>query len=310
MTADFLKNVVAAAAETGADHTKTVAGGGGEGGDYTPPAEGRARARFVGYVETGKHTRSFKGQPKTKQELRLFFELSGPKHPPREVDGKKYPHIIEVEESLSLHEKANWPKLFAKLNYSGKAKHPVELLGSAYLVTVTHRKWAKAGEDKSDPTKWTGVDPKLRGNDGSYNIDPPSFEDPETGETRAVKVDPAITPLRAFLWNNPSKEQWDSIFIEGEWPERKDKDGKVTKKAASKNVLQLRCRAADNFGGSPLDEMLKANGISLDLPSLSDPDMDADYDEQSAPPAAAAKDPLAGAAKATGFDDLDDDIPF
>lgn len=305
---DFLASVQAAAAETGKDHTKTAAGGEG-GGDYTPPPMGKARARFIGYVETGKHTTTWQGKPKTKNEVRCYFELSGPKYPPREIDGKQYPHIVVIEENLTFNEKGNWPKVFAKLNYGKSATHPVQLLGNAYLVTVNHKKWAKKGEDKTKPETWTGVDVTLRGNDGAYNIEPPQFEDPETGETKSVAVAPAITPLMAFIWDNPSKAMWDSIYIPGEYPERKDKEGNVVKPAAPKNTIQLRIRAADNFKGSPVDELLKANGVVLDLAMPEE--------EPDGGPTAQAEekpDPLAGAAKKSakgkGFDELEDDIPF
>jgi hypothetical protein len=48
-----------------------------------------------------------------------------------------------------------------------------------------------------------------------------------------------------FLWDYPSKEAWDSLFIEGTWD-----DGK------SKNMLQELCMSATNFDGSPLQQML------------------------------------------------------
>jgi hypothetical protein len=156
-----------------------------------------------------------------------------------------------------------------------------------------------------------GLDVLLRSADGSYSIEPPQFEDPETGEVRSVQVAPPKSPIMGFIWNDPDMEQWESIFIDGEYPERKDKEGNVTKAASSKNVIQLRIRAADNFKGSPIDELLQSKGIALDLPGVSDPDEGPEEEEGPAP--TPQRDPLAGAAKSSpGRDILDDmdDTPF
>ncbi len=308
MSIDF-KALAAKAKETGADHTKVQTGGGS--GDYTPPAEGMVRLRFIGYVEMGKHESEFKGVKKQSARVRLYFEASGPKHQPKDIEGKLYPHIIVVEESLSFNDKANWPKLFAKLNYAKSATHPVELLGGAYLANIRHKKWARAGEDKNKPETWTGVDVTLRGEDGAYTLRGPTLIqiDDETGEeyTKQVPVAEALTPLKAFLWENPDMDQWQSLFIEGEYPERKDKDGNVVKAASSKNVIQAKIMQAVNYKGSPLNHLLAANGKELDLGNVQDPDQPDDDG-----PAPAPKDPLAGVSKApkTSVVDLDDDIPF
>ena len=92
---------IAAAKEKGPDMTKAVEGG----GEYTPPAAGVTQLRFVAYIEVGKHERTIKGQKKVENRVFLGFELSGPKHPPRE-DGT--PHVIFVERSLSLNVKAHF----------------------------------------------------------------------------------------------------------------------------------------------------------------------------------------------------------
>lgn len=300
------------AAATGTDHTKMNQGGGG--GDYTPPAAGPVLLRFVGYVELGEREDEFQGKKKTKRPVILTFECFGKNYPPREgQNGEKWPITIEMEENLSFSDRSNWPKLFAKLNYAGTATHPVQLLGEAFRATIYHKKWPRKGEDRSKPETWTGVDAVLRNpQDGSYSFSAPQREvyDEETGEVTGVaqiKVPVHTVPVKAFLWNNPDMEQWESIYIDGEWPERKDKDGKVIAPAKSKNKWQMAIRAAKNYPGSPINHLLANAGKELDLVDMSDPD----GDEDPAPPTTPAADPLAGASKGKAKGPaFDDDIPF
>lgn len=288
-------NKIAALAEqavsNGVDMTKAAAGG----GDYTPPAAGPVRLRLVGYVEVGKHKTTFKGQEKVVDKVELTFELSGPKHPAREVDGVKYPQLIVVRENKSLNEKARFFKLFQLLNWQGKAKHIAQLLGEPFKGTIIHRTYKKA-----DGTEGTAAELYDK-TAGTYRIEPPRYEvvDPEngpTGEYATLKVDPAISKPKCFLWDYADMEQWASIFVEGEYEERKDKDGKVVAPAKSKNVLQNTIKTAVNFPGSPIAQLLAANGQPLDLPDSERPDMD-EQEEDEAPAAtvkADDKDPLAG----------------
>lgn len=256
---------IAAKAATAADFTKTTSGGGDT--KFEPPAAGPCRLRLVSYVEIGVHEKTFKGQSKKQDRCRLAFEVSGPKHPPREVDGKSYPHMVYVEETLSRHEKANFVKLFNQLNYDQTATHPAQCVGKAYLGTIVHRAWKKK-DDPADPSKWTGLDVGLR-NDTGYTIRAPRFEDPETGDLRVVEVAPPVTPLTFFLWSDPDMDCWNSIFIDGEYPERKDeKTGKVIMPAKSKNVVQAKIISALNFEGSAIHTMLAAGGKAFDFKAL------------------------------------------
>lgn len=290
MTIDF-KALGAAATATGADMTQAQQGG----GDYEPPAAGPTRLRFVAYVEVGKHERIFQGTKKTENRVQLVFELSGPKHPPQEINGERVPHRITIEENLSLNDKANFFKLFQRMNYKGSATHMVQLLGESYLGTVVHDKWtAKKGPNAGKER----ISATLRGDDG-YTIRPPRFEDPETGELRVIQVDPPISQLRGFVWNLADKQQWDNLFIDGTYPERKDATGKVIAPAKSKSVFQNKIRQALNFEGSPIAQVLAEQGVGpLDIPDAED----GSEPDPAAPPAAAPApaqsqaDPLAGIA--------------
>jgi hypothetical protein len=252
----FKDKLLADLEKTGEDMTKAVAGG----GDYTPPAAGVCRLRFFSYVELGKHEKTIKGQKKVQERVRLGFEISGPNHPPRE-DGT--PMTIFIEETKSLNEKANFFKLFTRMNHAGKAKHIVGLLGEGYLATIYHRSYKDSqGTDR--------VAAELRAKGEPYDIRPTSFQNPATGQTDVVAVDPLKSPEQCLLWDRPDLEQWASIFVEGEYPERKDDSGKVTKPASSKNVIQARIMKALNFKGSAVETLLKTNGKSLDIPDVED----------------------------------------
>lgn len=301
---DFLKNVQAAAEATGKDHSVTKAGADFERIVYP---EGPVRLRFISYVELGKHEKTWKGQTKVKELVRLGFEVSGPKHKPViGADGVARPLVLYVEETLSQDPKANWVKLFSLLNHDRSATHAVQLLGRAYKAMLTHRKY-KRRDDPAEQDKWTGLDYKIRG-DGGYTIQAPFYEDQETGDMKPLQVDPPITKMAALLWDNPSQEQWDSIFIEGEYPERKNEAGVVTAPAKSKNAIQQRVLAAVNFKGSPLHTMLVKAGANLDLGQAEQ----ADYDDgpQGEGPAPKAGTKPAASAQGDADFDADFDIPF
>ena len=258
MTIDF-KALGALAASTGADQTKAVTGG---GADFQPPQAGPGLARFVGYIEVGKQKGTFQGKPTIKDKVVLIFELVGKRHPPNETkEGVKLPVLIQVEESYSLNEKANFFKLFQRMNYKQDSVHMAQLLGSGYKVEVIHETWKdKTGKDRVSAT--------LK-NAGAYTITPPrkEDEDSETGWVD-VAVPAALSEVRCFLWQHADLTQWSGLFIEGEYPERMDDKGVVTAPARSKNAYQNKIKAAVNFQGSPIHTMLLANGQSIDLPEV------------------------------------------
>ena len=258
MAIDF-KALGAKAASNGADQTKAVTGG----GDYAPPAAGPALVRFIGYIECGKHKIMSMGKATIKDRVLLIFELTGKRHAPAEG---QQPHRITITENYSLNEKANFFKIFNRMNYRQDAQHIVQLLGEGFKAEVFHDKWTgKDGKER--------VEASLR-NDSGYTISPPRKED-EDSETGWVDVAVPMhtSPLRCFLWNEADMEQWGGLFIEGEYPERKNDKGEVTAPAKSKNVLQHKVMAATNFIGSPIHTLLTANGAKLDLPAPGeDPD--------------------------------------
>ena len=229
------------------DMNEAVVGG---GGDYVPPAVGLTWLRFTGYVEHGVHTEEFEGKPKKVEKAWLRFQLFGPNHPLRE-DGT--PHEITFNMTKSQNEKSHFYKLFKRMNYDGKAKHIAQLLGKAFLGEVFP---SKKAEDKRV---------YLRGPDG-YSIRSPHVQDPMTGEMRTIPCPEPIGKLLCFLWTaNPValKAMWDDIHIDGRWDDQKDESGKVIKEGRSKNYHQERIKAANNFQGSPICEVLFGQGAEV-----------------------------------------------
>lgn len=218
------------------------------------PPEGSANLRFVGYVETGKHKATFEGKEKLEDEVRLVFELSGKNYPPREVEGEKVPHRITLKMNRSLNQKAGFFKLFNRMNYEGKATHMAQLLGNAYRGRVFHGTIVATGD------KFL----KLR-DDTGYTIAPPRAEvmDPETGDvsTVPITVAPALSQLRLFVWGAAPaalKQMWPSIHIAGSYGEGANQ--------RSANVFQDRIKAAVNYQGSPIQQLLECGGEVADIP--------------------------------------------
>ncbi|CAB3746416.1 hypothetical protein LMG29542_00205 [Paraburkholderia humisilvae] len=203
--------------------------------DGEPIVKGKAPARLVGYYEIGKHESEFEGVKSTHDYVQLVFELFGPKYP-KLPNGE--PQRMKLEEKVSLSDKANFFKLMAMMNYSGKATHMAEFLGDPFIIEIFH--------NASQDGKRTY--PSLKGKGKGYNITGPVYEDPATGETKTVDIPEPVSELKAFFWDGATKEDWDSIYIPGEYAERKDeKTGEVIAKAKSKNVIQERIKAALNW---------------------------------------------------------------
>lgn len=249
-----LANTIAA---TAADTNVASTGG---GGDYTPPAAGLVRLRFVAYVEVGKHFK--RGNPalgipdKQQDTAKLVFECSGPKHPVKVLeDGTKIAQRITVTLAISRSDKSHYFKLFKRLNYEGKATHFSQLLGQAFIGNIRHDTWTgKDGKER--------VSALLTDSDRQLTIRAPRIEryDDETGETtlQHVKVDEPTSPLRLFVWNADEAiigQLWDSIYI----PKTGSGD-------YDPNVFQNEIKKATNFEGSAIHGYLKNDGQVAELP--------------------------------------------
>lgn len=203
--------------------------------------EGYAFARLVEYVELGKHAEEFNGKPKPPAlTFRLGFAIWG-KPPGQEEtfhneDGS--PGIIRTYDMrISNNEKAGSKIAFDRLNYKGKAKQFYQFIGEPFLIHIIR----KQGKDATKPPSNRIV---------LKDTLPP--HDPATGTPYNIAEAPADL-YRLFIWNRPTKQGWDSLFIEGQ-----------TDAGKSKNFIQEKCLAAVDFEGSPLQQMLSGAG---ELPS-------------------------------------------
>jgi hypothetical protein len=293
MSIDPVQAAIQAAIAKAAEQTNQGVATAGGGGDYVPPAEGLSVATLVAYIEVGVQQHDIPGKPSyDSNDVTLVFELNGGKNKAEEVDGKKIAKRISITEKLSSNEKANYFKIFNQLNTDGTATHGAQLLGRHYLVNVVHEK-SKAGK----------VFATLKGKVG-YNFMPPVVVkgdplDPENQTSVPVPKPEQISPNKCFLWDYASKEMWDSIFIDGEYPARKDEKTGVEYPAKSKNQFQNLIRGAKNFKGSPIEAIV--GNVALDLaesPIAGEAEAgavnDLVADAQSEASAAASADPLDG----------------
>lgn len=262
MAKDYKALGALAAEQDNKDMTKAQQGG----GDYEPPAAGFCLLRLVGYFEIGKQAGTFQGKPTLKDEVQIVFEISGPKHPPTvKEDGTKVPHRITITENYSLNEKARFFKLFQRMNYKGEAQHMVQMMGDPFKGNIIHRTYkGRDGKDRIAVELWDKVN-------GTWTIEPPRMPVVDenmmpTGEMKVLTVAPAITELKAFLWNHSDLADWNALFIDGSYPERKNDKGEVIAAAKSKNVLQETIKRAANFKASPIYALIAAAGGNLDIP--------------------------------------------
>lgn len=208
------------------------------------PEAGMAVCRLREYIELGVQPTATKAYPNKKpaRKARFVFELTTPKHV-REVEKEdksiiKIPHTLSVFCVISTSEKSNFIKLFRQLNWNGDIKHPAEALGRPFLVEIVHA-WKQGDDPKKDKPTYANMM-----KDGMYTLAAPRKVDPVAGTVEELKVPEMLGDIKLFLWDNPTQETWDSLFIDGTY----EKDGKDV----SKNWIQeLICEAVD-FPTSPL----------------------------------------------------------
>lgn len=276
-----LQTLVAEAVESGLMKDMTEAT---KGGARLLP-EGYAFGRLVEYIELGAQPQEFNGVAKAPApEARLAFALWGEGY--QEDDGS--PYVLRMwDMALGTNEKSKAFKLFKKLNYKGTAKSFAQLLNEAFLIKIMHTKPKKAGDAPRSVIDLEGFLPPF---------------DPVTKQPYAI---PAASDelFKLFLWERPTKECWDSLYIDG----TNETTGK------SKNFIQNKCLSAKNFPGSPLEAMLMGLGMPTLAADCDNPDADSHEEPtgtqaQEATPAAVPAIPAATPAVPTA--PVDDAPPF
>ena len=225
------------------------------GYEYKIPDKGATLARFVGYIELGKHPEFFNGKEKEHPApyAKLVFELLGAKHITTDEDGNKRSTMYYQDVTIKTDEKAKFRKLFMKMRGGREdVKHMAQMLGEGFIIKIVHN---TVGEGKDQKTYANIYD------SGEWLVFPPVKEDPLSGEVEVIEVPPMMATPQLFLFDNPTKTQWDSIFIDGEYTTKDDKGNETTR---SKNFIQRRIMEAKNFEGSAVEDMLSGLG-ELDL---------------------------------------------
>lgn len=227
-----LQKIQALAAEAAAvasvDMSQTGTGGGGERVVLEP---GNYLARFVEYVEKGVQKNHFDPSKQPAAKVRLGFAV----FPFEEVNGvrkvSENPQFIRTGDmTISNHEKAGLKKVYNRLNYRNDATktHVAMFLGEACLVGVGKKTSKKGSEYNTIDT-----------NDIKPAIDPMS------GQAYGVPQ-VADDAYRVFMFDYPTQETWDALFIEGS-----NDDG------TTKNFIQEEILGAVNYNGSALQQLLE-----------------------------------------------------
>lgn len=215
----ILNNIAALVNETvetqGVDHSITQQGGGNFEDVLLP--RGTYYGRMVEYIELGKKIPMNAGKPTGKPavlNVRTGFIIYTP-------DGG-IKRINPFPMAVSSFEKAKFKQLFDKMNVDGTLKHLAQALGKPMAFDI-EQYTTKAGKTLN-VINFAGTRPL------------PKF-DPNTG---APIVLPELDEqfLRLFLWNNPTKETWESLYIE------------------KNNFIQEDILAAVDFEGSALQQLL------------------------------------------------------
>lgn len=231
---------------------QSVTQSGGNFADVLLP-RGSYFGRFMEYIELGKKIPMHMGKPTGKpavMNVRLGFIVYTP-------DGS-IKRINPFPMAVSSFEKAKFKQVFDKMNYDGTLKHMAQRLGQAFMFEVEQY------TSKTGKTSNTIDFLSLR--------QVPRFN-PETG---AELVLPELdeNQLRLFLWNNPTKETWDSLYIE------------------KTNFLQEDILQAVDYAGSPLQQLLEGNVPAPEALAPSAPQAPAPQAPAAAPTAPAPAAPV------------------
>lgn len=267
-----LQQQAAQIADLGLDMSQVQKGGAGR---RLLPA-GRAYARLIGYREFGNHVQTYQGKAKAPARVvRLTFAMWGKANPLGENVQDNCYHLVNEDGTVKSHgtfttfdislgnnEKSKIKHGFDKMNWTKKHKTFATMLGEAFLLPIEIKKGTKADSKPYNLIDWAGILPPL---------------DPMTAQPYQIP-DVKDEDYFAFLWDMPTKEDWDAMFIDG-----------TNDKGQSKNFLQGMCLKAKDFPGSALERLLlEANGGVL--PDLGNFESDDDPEEettQAAPQSAA-----------------------
>lgn len=234
-----IQAAAAAAAATAVDMNEATSGGGGR----LVPA-GAYVGRLCEYIDLGVQPQEYQGKakdpaPNIRLGVAIFY--SDPEKPQ-----DPSPYVIRSSDmSISRNEKAGTFKAFAALNYKRdpNIKHFAQFIGQPFIFHVDVKKSKTSGREYNT-IAWDKTGPAIDA------LSKQPYQVPELGDEF----------YRVFLWDYPTKEDWDALYIEGT-----NQDGK------SKNFIQETILAALNYQGSPLQLLLEGGEALNQAPQAAAP---------------------------------------
>lgn len=209
-----------------------------------PIPEGIHPMQFIKYIEFGKHHPSSKGEVDTSKPARLEFKATfavwcdGFDKPARFIDTGYF------RLAISTNEKAKAFKMFKAMNHMKDCRTFPSLLGRTFMGKVT----------QTQVPGVNGAAPKVYSNLVTDSFS--ALVDPITKKAYDVPALPDNV-WGMFLWNSPTIEDWNALYIEG-----------TTEDGKSKNHIQDAILSAVDYQGSPLAALLGSGTIpSLTVPS-------------------------------------------
>lgn len=239
--------------ELNTDHSEVKSGGGPR-----TPEPGTWPARLIGYIEMGTHPQDpYQGKPKDPElEVQLVFEVMGKANmdtfTDEEGNSVTRGRIFRPwPMTMKLNERAKFYKTFKAMDYERGLDNMQRMLNDVFRLTF---KEVTKGEKKYVSLE-SIASPLIEQTDDEGNV---------TGHKDITSaVPPASYPFQLFSVEQPTFEQWESIFIDGEYERKiKDEEGKDTgeKETVSKNFIQERIMESLDWEGSAMQALL----MSLD----------------------------------------------
>lgn len=237
-----------------------------KGGDFTPPHAGKAKARLVGYIETGPQKDPKYPDKKPGNKFQLVFQLHG-----KNADGQEWlrndgnPMTITTRKfSVSRNEKAHAVRIFRQMAPKKDASHFMELLGRAFWVVIEHNVQPAKEQGKPDVTFANIVEAELKPAVKEVLDD----DDNVIGYRELAVPEPKESDFVMLEWDVPSKEDFEKLT------DRQKKD----------------LRKADGFKGGAWEALVGGgNPAATDAPDDDEQAQDEPEQEEESKPQQSAK---------------------
>ncbi|AKQ07684.1 hypothetical protein [Yersinia phage vB_YenP_ISAO8] len=180
-----------------------------KGGDFTPPHAGKAKARLVGYIETGPQKDKRYPDKKPGNKFQLVFQLYG-----KNADGQEWvrndgnPMTISTRKfSVSRNEKAHAVRIFRQMAPKRDAQHFIELLGRAFWVVIEHNVQPAKEQGKPDVVFANIVEAELKPAVREVLDD----DDNVIGYKELAVPEPKDSDFVILEWDAPNKEDFEKL---------------------------------------------------------------------------------------------------